>query len=74
MTLLAAEQVRRFGLTPSVALLLHSSFGSSVELEAQLMRNALALIEAQAPDLNIEGEMRGDAALSKAILGLPPRD
>jgi malate dehydrogenase (oxaloacetate-decarboxylating)(NADP+) len=68
MTLLAAEEVRRFGLTPSVALLSHSSFGSSDAPSAQKMREALALVEASAPDLAVDGEMQGDAALSKAIL------
>jgi malate dehydrogenase (oxaloacetate-decarboxylating)(NADP+) len=68
ITLLAADEVRRFGLTPSVGLLSHSSFGSSDAPEAQVMRDALALIEARAPDLVVEGEMRGDAALSKAVL------
>jgi malate dehydrogenase (oxaloacetate-decarboxylating)(NADP+) len=68
MTLLAAEEVRRFGLVPSVALLSHSSFGSSDSPSAQKMREALALIEAAAPDLDVDGEMQGDAALSKPIL------
>jgi malate dehydrogenase (oxaloacetate-decarboxylating)(NADP+) len=68
MTLLAAEEVRRFGLVPSVALLSHSSFGSSEARSAQKMREALALIEAAAPDLDVDGEMQGDAALSKPIL------
>jgi malate dehydrogenase (oxaloacetate-decarboxylating)(NADP+) len=68
MTLLAAEAVRRFGLTPSVALLSHSSFGSSDAPSAQKMRDALAIVQAKAPDLAVDGEMRGDAALSKAIL------
>jgi malate dehydrogenase (oxaloacetate-decarboxylating)(NADP+) len=68
MTLLAAEEVRRFGLSPSVALLSHSSFGSSDAPSAQKMREALALVEARAPDLAVDGEMHGDAALSKAIL------
>ena len=68
MTLLAAEVVRRFNLTPIVALLSHSSFGSSPAPEAQLMREARALLIERAPDLVVEGEMRGDAALSKAIL------
>jgi malate dehydrogenase (oxaloacetate-decarboxylating)(NADP+) len=67
MTLLAAEEVRRFGLKPSVALLSHSSFGSSDAPSAQKMREALELIRARAPGLAVEGEMRGDAALSKAI-------
>jgi malate dehydrogenase (oxaloacetate-decarboxylating)(NADP+) len=67
MTLLAAEEVRRFGLTPAVALLSHSSFGSSDAPSAQKMRDALELVLARAPDLEIEGEMRGDAALSKDV-------
>jgi malate dehydrogenase (oxaloacetate-decarboxylating)(NADP+) len=67
MTLQAAEQVRRFGITPSVALLSHSSFGSSYAPSAQKMRDALALIIARAPDLEVEGEMRADSALSKSI-------
>jgi malate dehydrogenase (oxaloacetate-decarboxylating)(NADP+) len=66
--LLAAEQVRRFGVVPSVALLSHSSFGSSDAPSAQKMRRALALVKARDPQLAIEGEMRGDAALSKTIL------
>jgi malate dehydrogenase (oxaloacetate-decarboxylating)(NADP+) len=68
LTLLAAEEVRRFGLTPSVALLSHSSFGSIDSPSAQKMRDALALIQGMAPDLAVEGEMHGDAALSKRIL------
>jgi malate dehydrogenase (oxaloacetate-decarboxylating)(NADP+) len=68
LTLLAADEVRRFGLTPSVALLSHSSFGSADSASAQKMRHALALIQARAPDLAVEGEMHGDAALSKRVL------
>jgi malate dehydrogenase (oxaloacetate-decarboxylating)(NADP+) len=68
MTLLAAEEVRRFGVTPSVALLSHSSFGGSDAASAVKMREACALIRARDPQLAVEGEMRGDAALSKAIL------
>jgi malate dehydrogenase (oxaloacetate-decarboxylating)(NADP+) len=68
LTLLAAEEVRRFGLTASVALLSHSSFGSADSPSAQKMRDALALIQRMAPDLAVEGEMHGDAALSKRIL------
>jgi malate dehydrogenase (oxaloacetate-decarboxylating)(NADP+) len=67
MTLLAAEEVRRFGVEPSVALLSHSSSGSSDAPSAQKMRDALALILGKAPDLAVEGEMRADSALSKAI-------
>jgi malate dehydrogenase (oxaloacetate-decarboxylating)(NADP+) len=68
IALLAAEEVRRFGVTPSVALLSHSNFGGSDAPSAVKMREALALIQAADPQLAVEGEMRGDAALSKTIL------
>ena len=68
MTLLAAEEVRRFGLAPRVALLSHSSFGSADTPSAIKMREALALITARAPELEVEGEMHGDEALSKSVL------
>jgi malate dehydrogenase (oxaloacetate-decarboxylating)(NADP+) len=68
LTLLAAEEVRRFGLTPVVALLSHSSFGSSNAPEAQLMREARSILVEHDPELVVDGEMRGDAALSKPIL------
>ena len=68
IALLAAEEVRRFGIEPIVALLSHSSFGSSDAPEAQLMRKARAILLEHAPDLIVEGEMRGDAALSKSLL------
>jgi malate dehydrogenase (oxaloacetate-decarboxylating)(NADP+) len=68
MTMLAAEAVRRFGLQPSVALLSHSSFGSSEAPSARKMREAVELIRARMPDFPIDGEMQGDAALSRAIL------
>ena len=67
MTMLAAEEVRRFGLKPSVALLSHSSFGSSDAPSAVKMREALDMILSRAPDFAVEGEMHADAALSKAI-------
>jgi malate dehydrogenase (oxaloacetate-decarboxylating)(NADP+) len=67
MTLLAAEQVKRFGITPSVALLSHSSFGSSDAPSARKMREALELIIARNPDFAVEGEMRTDSALSKTV-------
>jgi malate dehydrogenase (oxaloacetate-decarboxylating)(NADP+) len=67
MTLLAAEEVERFGLKPLVALLSHSSFGGSDAPSAQKMRAALEMIRERAPALVCEGEMQGDAALSKAI-------
>ncbi len=68
MTLLAAEEVRRFGLKPVVALLSHSSFGSSKAPEAQLMRDARSILLEHDPELIVDGEMRGDAALSKPLL------
>lgn len=68
MAMLAAEEVRRFGLPPRVALVSHSSFGASSDPAAQLMRDALAIIEARAPDLEVEGEMQGDAAFSQRLL------
>jgi malate dehydrogenase (oxaloacetate-decarboxylating)(NADP+) len=67
MTLLAAEQVRAFGLHPKAALLSHSSFGASNAPSARKMREALALIKAQSPELEVDGEMHADAALVQAI-------
>jgi malate dehydrogenase (oxaloacetate-decarboxylating)(NADP+) len=67
MTLLGAAAVRGFGITPKAALLSHSSFGSSNTASSRKMRHALALIRAAAPDLEIDGEMHSDAALSEAI-------
>ena len=69
MTVLAAEEVRRFGLIPKVALLSHSSFGSADSPTARKMREALELLRIEAPGLEAEGEMQGDAALSAAIRG-----
>ena len=67
MTVLAAEAVRGFGLAPKAALLSHSSFGASNSPSARKMRHALTSIRARAPDLEIDGEMHADAALSEAI-------
>ena len=67
MTLLAAEQVQRFGLKPSVALVSHSNFGTSDAPSAQKMRDALEIILSRAPDLDIDGEMQADAALSREV-------
>ncbi len=67
MTLLAADQVRHFGMTPKVALLSHSNFGSVNTPSSGKMRQALALVRKIAPDLEIEGEMHSDAALSEEI-------
>ncbi len=67
MTQLAAEEIRRFGLTPKAALVSHSSFGTSDDPSAAKMRVALELIRARMPDLEVEGEMQGDAALSEEV-------
>jgi len=67
ITLLAADEMRRFGITPKVALVSHSSFGTSDEPSARKMQRALALIQATDPDLEIDGEMHGDAALSESV-------
>ncbi len=67
ITILAAEEVRRFGITPKVALLSHSSFGSSEHPQAKKMQYALALVNALDRELEIEGEMHGDAALDASV-------
>jgi malate dehydrogenase (oxaloacetate-decarboxylating)(NADP+) len=67
MTLMAAEEVRRFGITPKVALLSYSNFGSRKTSSALKMREARRLIAERAPQLEVDGEMHGDAALSEEI-------
>jgi malate dehydrogenase (oxaloacetate-decarboxylating)(NADP+) len=67
MTLLAAEEVRRFGIVPKVALLSASNFGSIDLPSARKMQRALAILQERAPGLEAEGEMHGDAALSEEI-------
>ena len=66
ITLAAAEEIRRFGITPKVALLSHSNFGSSNAPSAVKMRETLALLQTLAPDLQVDGEMHGDVALDAA--------
>jgi malate dehydrogenase (oxaloacetate-decarboxylating)(NADP+) len=66
MTLLAAEVVQRFGLTPKVALVSHSSFGTAATASARKMQAALARLRAEAPDLEAEGEMAADLAFDEA--------
>ena len=63
ITILAAEEMRRFGLVPKAALLSHSNFGSSNHPSAVKMRETLALVQERAPWLEIDGEMHGDTAL-----------
>jgi malate dehydrogenase (oxaloacetate-decarboxylating)(NADP+) len=67
MTMLATEEIRRFGLVPRVALVSHSNFGTSDAPSAVKMQKALALIREKMPDLEVEGEMHGDAALSEEV-------
>jgi malate dehydrogenase (oxaloacetate-decarboxylating)(NADP+) len=67
ITIMAAEEMRRFGLSPRAALLSHSNFGSSNSASAQKMRAALALVKERAPELEVDGEMHGDAALDSKL-------
>jgi malate dehydrogenase (oxaloacetate-decarboxylating)(NADP+) len=67
MTLLAADAVRGFGITPKAALISHSSFGASDSDSARKMRRALPMIRERAPALEIDGEMHADAALVQSI-------
>jgi malate dehydrogenase (oxaloacetate-decarboxylating)(NADP+) len=66
-TILAATEVQRFGITPKIALLSHSSFGSVDTPSSLKMREALVMINKMAPQLEVEGEMHGDAAMSEEI-------
>jgi malate dehydrogenase (oxaloacetate-decarboxylating)(NADP+) len=68
ITIMAAEEMRRFGLLPRIALLSHSNFGTSNSESAKKMRAALAIIREKAPDLEVDGEMHGDTALDPALL------
>jgi malate dehydrogenase (oxaloacetate-decarboxylating)(NADP+) len=73
ITIMAAEEMLRFGIKPKVALLSHSNFGSSSQPSAIKMRQTLELLRAQAPWLEVDGEMHGDVALDgKARAALMP--
>jgi malate dehydrogenase (oxaloacetate-decarboxylating)(NADP+) len=67
MTVLAAEEVRRFGIVPKVALLSRSNFGTSDTPSAAKMREAVRILDREAPELEVDGEMHADAALSESI-------
>jgi malate dehydrogenase (oxaloacetate-decarboxylating)(NADP+) len=67
MAVLAAAHVRRFGIAPKIALLSHSNFGSFDTESARKMRRATQILNAQHPDLEVDGEMHGDAALSAVL-------
>jgi malate dehydrogenase (oxaloacetate-decarboxylating)(NADP+) len=66
ITIMAAEEMKRFGIRPKAALLSHSNFGSSNQPSALKMRDTLALLRVQAPWLEVDGEMHGDVALDGA--------
>ena len=68
ITIMAAEEMKRFGLHPRAALLSHSNFGASNSESAVKMRTALAIIRERAPDLEVDGEMHGDTALDAHLL------
>jgi malate dehydrogenase (oxaloacetate-decarboxylating)(NADP+) len=70
ITVMAAEEMMRFGLKPKVALLSHSNFGSSNQPSAVKMRDTLELLRARAPWLEVDGEMHGDVALDGAARNL----
>ena len=63
ITIMAAEEVKRFGIVPKVALLSHSNFGTSNAPSAQKMRDVLALLRERVPKPEVDGEMHGDVAL-----------
>ena len=63
ITIMAAEEMKRFGVVPKAALLSHSNFGSSNHASAVKMRQTLALVQERAPWLEIDGEMHGDVAI-----------
>jgi len=67
IALMAAEEVRRFGLPPKVAFLSHSNYGSSERASARKMRLARDLFARMAPDIECDGEIQGDSALSETV-------
>jgi len=66
-TVLAAEEIKRFGITPRAALVSHSNFGSRESESATKMRNALQFVREAAPDLEVDGEMHGESAISEEL-------
>jgi malate dehydrogenase (oxaloacetate-decarboxylating)(NADP+) len=67
ITILAAEEVRRFGIVPKAALICHSNFGSRDSESALKMREALELVRKREPDLEVDGEMQAGSALSETL-------
>ena len=64
---MAAEEIKRFGIQPKVALVSNSNFGSVVNEDAVKMRHALEIVRREAPDLEIDGEMQADLALDPEL-------
>ncbi|TCG07299.1 NADP-dependent malic enzyme [Paraburkholderia steynii] len=67
ITIMAAEEVRRFGIEPKIALLSHSNFGTSNAPSAKKMRDVLAILQERAPHLQVDGEMHGSLALDHTL-------
>jgi malate dehydrogenase (oxaloacetate-decarboxylating)(NADP+) len=67
ITIMAAEEVRRFGIEPKIALLSHSNFGTSYAPSAQKMRDVLEILKEHVPNLQVDGEMHGDVALDARL-------
>jgi malate dehydrogenase (oxaloacetate-decarboxylating)(NADP+) len=67
MTVLAAQEIQRFGIIPKAALISHSNFGSRDSESARKMREALSIIRQRAPELEVDGEMQGGSALSEPL-------
>ena len=70
MAIMAAEHVKRFGMTPKIALISHADFGSYDTVSARKMRHALEILVEKRPDLEADGEMQADSALSQDIRDL----
>jgi malate dehydrogenase (oxaloacetate-decarboxylating)(NADP+) len=67
ITVMAADEMERFGMQPRAALLSHSNFGTSNSASAQKMRAVLPLVQSMKPDLEIDGEMHGDTAIEAKV-------
>ncbi len=67
IAVMAADELKRFGIEPKVALLSHSNFGSARSTSSRRMREARDILRVKAPDLQCDGEMHGDSALSHEI-------
>jgi malate dehydrogenase (oxaloacetate-decarboxylating)(NADP+) len=68
ITLLAAKEVRHFGLVPRIAMLSYSNFGTSNSPESRLVARATEIVKQKDPDLIVDGEMQASIALNNEIL------